>query len=480
MAIDLSALLGGGSASTATVSPLAMFKKLQKLAEENKAEHSSDTAAEQAKAVAREFNNAAVRLRNSQYKQSNAQVQNDVTYFKNRVNTATTVSELINDDRFLRVLASANGFGDLYSTDKQKLKDILTSDLSDPSSAAYQGSLKELELAKKYNFGASGTQLDVNGNVVGIDASGKLVNDGSQVTDLPAGLGKLRGLSIDLNGAALVVSGAKDPTDNGKLIAGPDVAGNDAAAYSKALTKSLLEEQAAPDTSKQTYYEYDGTEYQTFLTRKDLQKDVDYYKENIGSVKSLDDLFDNQRLLNFVLKAYGLESEAQYPGKIRKIIESDLSDINSLANRFQDPRYQQLTKDLSVNILGTVKLTQQSTTDDIVKKYQQTSYEQYLDDQAPGVRAAIEFERRIKDVTQTVQLLGDSVLREVVTVANNIPKELAYQETDAQVAALEKRVNLDDLKGSQGEVDKLVLRYLTFKDAGGTGSSQSYLLNLFG
>src|SRR3546814_9115614 len=90
------------------------------------------------------------------------------------------------------------------------------------------------------------------------------------------------------------------------------------------------------------------------------------------------------------------------------------------------------------------------------------------------------FERRIKDVTQTVQLLGDSVLREVVTVANNIPKELAYQETDAQVAALEKRVDLKNLKSDQGEIDKLVLRYLTFKDADGTGSSQSYLLNLFG
>src|SRR3546814_2607306 len=87
MAIDLSVLLGG-SVSTATVSPLAMFKKLQKLAEENKAEHASDSAAEQAKSVVREFNNAAIRLRNSQYKQSNAQVQNDVTYFRSEEHTS--------------------------------------------------------------------------------------------------------------------------------------------------------------------------------------------------------------------------------------------------------------------------------------------------------------------------------------------------------------------------------------------------------
>ena len=478
MAIDLSVLLGG-NVSTATVSPLAMFKKLQKTAEENAAQHAPDDAAAKAKEAIREFNNAAVRLRNSQYKQENAQIENDVNYYKNRARTATTVSELINDDRFLKVLANANGFGDLFLTDKQKLKDILTSDLSDPSSVAYQGSLKELELAKKYNFGATGIQQDVNGNTVGIDASGRLVNDGSQVTDLPAGLAKLKGLAIDLNGNALVVTGSSVPANNGKLVSGPDVAGNDAAAYSNARTKTLLEEQAAPTTT-QNYYEYDSTEYQTFLKRKDLQRDVDYYKENIGSVKTLDDLFNNQRLLNFVLKAYGLESEAQYPGKIRKIIESDLTDVNSLANRFQDPRYKQLTEDLNVFVLGTTKLTLGSTTEDIVNKYQQLSYEQHLDEQAPGVRAAIEFERRIKDVTQTVQLLGDSVLREVVTVANNIPQQLAYQDTDAQVAALEKKVDLKELKSDQNEVDKLVLRYLTFKDSGSNGSSQSYLLNLFG
>ena len=479
MAIDLSVLLSGGSTSTATVSPLAMFKKLQKLAEENKAKDATDEAATKAQETIREFNNAAIRLRNTQFKQENAQVQNDITYYKNKVATATSVSDLIDDDRFLRVLANANGYGDLYSTDKQKLKDILTSDLTNPSSVAYQGSLKDLELAKKYNFGAAGTQLDVNGNTVGIDGSGNLVNDGTQVTDLPAGLAKIKGLAIDSNGAALVVSGAANPLDNGKLATGPDLVGSDTAAYSQVFSKSLLQEQSAPPAPA-AGYEYDGTEYQAFLRRSDLQKDVNYYKDNIGSVKSLDDLFNNQRLLNFVLKAYGLESDAQYPGKIRKIIESDLTDVNSLANRFQDPRYKQLTQDLSIYIFGVTKLTQGSTTDDIVKKYQQVSYEQHLDDQAPGVRAAIEFERRIKDVTQTVQLLGDSVLREVVTVANNIPQQIAYQDTDAQVAAIEKRVDVKALTSDQNEADKLVLRYLTFKDSGGTGSPQSYLLNLFG
>ncbi len=97
------------------------------------------------------------------------------------------------------------------------------------------------------------------------------------------------------------------------------------------------------------------------------------------------------------------------------------------------------------------------------------------------MRAAIEFNRRIKDVTLTVQLLGDNVMREVVTVANNIPNEIAYQEVESQVTAVERKVDLNSLKSDQNEIEKMVMRYLTFKDGGFTAAgSKSYLTNLFG
>ncbi|HEX6956644.1 MAG TPA: DUF1217 domain-containing protein [Ferrovibrio sp.] len=473
MAIDLSILLGTSTTSTATMSPLAMYKKLQKLAEENKQAHAADESAEKAKEVTREFNNAAIRLRNSQYKVQNAQVEADATYFKNRAATATTVSELIDDDRFLKVLAYANGFGDLYINDRQRLRDILTSDLNDPNSVANQGTLQERELAKKYNFGATGTQLDTNGNTVGWDASGNIVNDATVVTALPAGLAKLKKLAVDINGSALV-----DGT-TGKLISGTDLAATDAASYTSSQSKALLSEEAAP-TKKTDYYEFEGPEFETFRNRKDIQADVAYYKENITKIKSLDDLFGDYRLFKFLLASYDLESEAQYPGKIRKILESDLTDPNSLANRFQDPRFKKLAEDINPNVFGVLKLTLQSAADEVATRYEQVAYEKHLDEQAPGVRAAIEFGRRIKDVDQTVQLLGDNVLREVVLVGNNIPQQIAYQDVSSQVTAVEKRVDVNALKSDQSEVDKLVLRYLTFKDSAGTGSPQSYLLNLFG
>jgi hypothetical protein len=326
-------------------------------------------------------------VRNKQYKLQNAQVQDDTFYYKNRVATATTVDELINDDRFLKVLAYANGFEDMYNGDRQRLRDILRSDMTDPNSVARTGSVKELELALKYNFGASGDQYDVNGNPVTVTDDGKLTNTG-EGTALAAGLAKLRGLVIDPNGNAAI-----DP-DTTKLVLTAGPSASDTTIYSRSQTKTLLKEKTAPEESSLSkVYEFDGAEFQKFRERKDVQKESEYFKENIGSVETVDELFEsrNHRLLKFVLSAYDLESEAQYPGKIRKILESDLTDIDSLANRFKDPRFLQLTKDLNMNFMGVDQLKLASTAQDLTTRYERIAYEKNLDEQAPGVRAAIEF-----------------------------------------------------------------------------------------
>jgi hypothetical protein len=295
-------------------------------------------------------------------------------------------------------------------------------------------------------------------------------------------LSRIKGLTIDVTGNAAVIPATDDTPAKLARSVGPS--GSDILNYTRSQTKTLLQEKVAPDKSSvSTVYEFDGTEFQKFRERKDIQKDIEYFKENIKSLQSVDELFEskNYRLLKFVLSAYDLESEAQYPGKIRKILESDLTDIDSLANRYKDPRFQQMTKDLSFNFMGLTKLQLNGTIQDLTTRFERVSYEKHLDEQAPGVRAALEFNRRIKDVTQTVQLLGDNVLREVVTVANNIPKEIAYQEVESQVTAVERKVDLNSLKGDQNEIEKMVMRYLTFKDSGfSSANSKSYLTNLFG
>lgn len=466
------------------ISPYALYRKLQKVAEENADSTKPDPLRDAANELLRNAKNQSVRVRNAQIRLDNAAVESDVNYFRNRLATATTTAELLNDDRVLKVIAFANGLGDLYTFQKQRLKDVLNSDLTDANSVARQGSTKELELAKKFNFGRPGASLtDTNGTTLTVDANGNVRNDGTGST-LDPGLANVKSLVLNTAGnatlkpdnslaitTATVVIG-NVPTQIGQLA----FATTDA--YGKARIRSLLKEETAP--AKPTGpYEFDGPEFQRFRERADLKAEVDYYRANITDIKSLDDFFADRRLVRFVLTAYDLESEAVNAGKVRKIIESDLTDINSLANRFQDPRFKKLTEDIGFSIFKEVKLKQTSFTDQVVKQYEQVRYEKSLDETAPGVRAALEFKRRAKDVNQTIQLLGDAVLREVITVANNIPQQLAVQEVSSQVTALERRgVDVSKFKDS-GEVDKIVLRYLTNKEAPAT-STASALLNLLG
>src|SRR5690349_1318330 len=89
-----------------------------------------------------------------------------------------------------------------------------------------------------------------------------------------------------------------------------------------------------------------------FEQRPTVDKEIQYFKEKAPQLKSMDDLFKDQRLLRFIASAYSLDDEVQYPARLRKILESKISDPNSLANRMVDPRYKEMANDLMLGDLG--------------------------------------------------------------------------------------------------------------------------------
>ena len=95
-----------------------------------------------------------------------------------------------------------------------------------------------------------------------------------------------------------------------------------------------------------TYLNYNqvSRNLQQSLTRISQQanvtRDTAYYKENIGKVTSVDDLLNDYRLYSYATTAYGLEDMAYAKAFIRKVLESDLADPNSFANKLSDKRYR--------------------------------------------------------------------------------------------------------------------------------------------
>ncbi|OCP00299.1 MULTISPECIES: DUF1217 domain-containing protein [unclassified Ensifer] len=71
-----------------------------------------------------------------------------------------------------------------------------------------------------------------------------------------------------------------------------------------------------------------------------IAREIEYYKENIGKVKTAEEFLDDYRLYSYAMKAHGLEDMTYAKAFMRKVLESDLSDDNSFANRLNDERYR--------------------------------------------------------------------------------------------------------------------------------------------
>ena len=72
-----------------------------------------------------------------------------------------------------------------------------------------------------------------------------------------------------------------------------------------------------------------------------VKRDNEYYQQNIGKVKSIDDFLKDYRLYSYAMTAHGLEDMIYAKAFMKKVLESDLSDENSYANKLTDTRYRE-------------------------------------------------------------------------------------------------------------------------------------------
>ncbi len=177
-------------------------------------------------------------------------------------------------------------------------------------------------------------------------------------------------------------------------------------------------------------------------------KEVEQFKKQAGRIESPDDFFKNQRLMRFALSAYGLEADMASLGRIKKVMTSDLSDQNSLANRMNDPRYQDLAKAFDFAKSGVGKLSNASFLEEVAQKYIQSEFEKSIGQQNPAVREALYFARNIGKVGDAYGVLGDRVLRSVVTFELGLPDQIAVQSVQKQKSLIDDRLDISKFKNT--------------------------------
>ena len=201
-----------------------------------------------------------------------------------------------------------------------------------------------------------------------------------------------------------------------------------------------------------------------------IAREAEYYKENIGNVKTVEEFLGDYRLYSYAMKAHGLEDMTYAKAFMRKVLESDLSDENSFANRLTDERYRNFAQAFSFSSSKPMAQTN-AQQDALIGLYNEriASLDTVMRGEMAYFGAAMDL------VTDVDQFLGNERLRSFAfTVFDLDPKTFNYTEVrdglttssadlgNARLAAATRRdealklyTDLDTRIKTLGAIDKL-------------------------
>lgn len=179
-----------------------------------------------------------------------------------------------------------------------------------------------------------------------------------------------------------------------------------------------------------------------------MKTNAQYFRENIGKVRTGEDLVADRRLMTVALGAFGLDDDINSKFFIRKVLESSTFDAKSLANKLSDKRYVEMAKAFGFGDFPTSPNTLLSTfPDKIVKQFEARQFERAVGEQNQPMRLAMNAERELAAIadkkgsenTKWFTIMGNAPLRQVMETAFGLPKQFGSADLDQQLGEFKKR-----------------------------------------
>lgn len=190
-----------------------------------------------------------------------------------------------------------------------------------------------------------------------------------------------------------------------------------------------------------------------------VMRDLAAFQAAVAKAKTPQDLLSNPTALKVLLTANGLGDQAGYPALAIKALTSNPADSNSLVNQLSDSRWKPVAQLYNFATKGLSVLQQPQAMATIANGYAEVLWRNSLDQQTPGLSNALTFRGEASTITSVNQILGDPIMRTVVTTALDIPKQIALQDLGAQGLAITSKLDITQFK-DPGFVDRFTQRYL--------------------
>ena len=196
------------------------------------------------------------------------------------------------------------------------------------------------------------------------------------------------------------------------------------------------------------------------------------FTKAVTSAKSVAQLLANPAVMNVLLTANGMSDQIGYTALATKVLTSNLSDPNSLANTLTDTRWKTLAQTYGFATNGLKAIQSPTAIAAIVKGYAQVTWQTTQDAVTPGLSNALAFKTSASTITSVDQILGDPTMRTVVTTALGIPEQIAFQSINAQEKAISSQLNITQFQDPKF-VESFVQRYLIANSASSSSSSST-------
>jgi hypothetical protein len=204
-----------------------------------------------------------------------------------------------------------------------------------------------------------------------------------------------------------------------------------------------------------------------------------YFNTQMGTISSVSELLADDRLVNLMLEAKGIDPDDVTSSELKKMFESDPDDPDSYVNQQSDTRFASIVAsfnfdtdgNLSADPVGTVQ--QRGDVIDTVNNYVRQTLESNEGDSNTGVRLALYFERMAPTISSAYDILGDSALFEFFTTTFNLSSYVSNMDVDKQAEMVTNFIDLEDL-GDPDKVENLIQRFTAMYDvANGTTDSSA-------
>lgn len=140
-------------------------------------------------------------------------------------------------------------------------------------------------------------------------------------------------------------------------------------------------------------------------SQEQVKRDKSYYDENIGKVTSVDQFLGDYKLYSYAMKAYGLEDQISAKGMIRKVLQSDLTDSSSYANKLADQRYRDFASAFSFGSSKAPTAQSSAQTERLTE-----AYAERVDTSAPiAAKATSYYSDHIGALSTSADPIGDFV-----------------------------------------------------------------------